>query len=75
MTRRLIGLLITLTLGFLVAPLGTTAQPPPKAPRVGFLYAPAPLSLRDEEAFRYGLHTFGYVVDQNIAIEEHSVSQ
>jgi hypothetical protein len=75
MTRRLIGLLITLALSFLVAPLGAIAQLPPKVPRVGFLYVPAPLSLRDEEAFRYGLHKFGSVAGQNMAIEERSASQ
>jgi hypothetical protein len=75
MTRRLIGLLITPALGFLVAPSGATAQPSPKVPRVGFLYIPAPLSLRDEEAFRHGLHKFGYVVSQNIAIKECSASE
>ena len=75
MTRRLIGLLITLALGFLVVPSGATAQLPPKVPGVGFLYAPAPLSLRDEEAFRHGLHKFGSVVGQHIAIDERSASQ
>ena len=72
MTRRHIGLLITLALGFLVAPLGATAPPPPKVPGVGLLYATAPLSLRDEEAFRHGLHTFNSVVGQHMAIEERS---
>ncbi|MGH8063931.1 MAG: hypothetical protein ACRERE_01585 [Candidatus Entotheonellia bacterium] len=75
MTRRLIGLLITLALGFLVAPLGAIAQLPPKVPRVGILYVPAPLSLRYEEAFKHGLHTFGSVVGQHNAIEERSASQ
>jgi hypothetical protein len=50
MTRRLIGLLINLALGFLVAPLGATAQAPPQVPRVGFLYVPALLSLCYKEA-------------------------
>jgi hypothetical protein len=72
MTRRLIELLITLAPGFLVAPLGATAPPPPEVPGVVFLYAPRPLSLRDEEAFRHGLHTFGSVVGQHMAIEERS---
>jgi hypothetical protein len=75
MTRRLIGLLITLAFGFPVAPLGATAQPSPKVPQVGCLYLPAPLSLRYEEAFQHGLHEFGYVVGQNIAIEERSASK
>ena len=75
MTRRLIGPLITLVLGFLVAPLGAAAPPPLEVPGVGLLYAPAPLSRRDEEAFRHGLHTFGSVVGQHMAIEQRSASQ
>jgi hypothetical protein len=37
MTRGLIGLLITLALGLLVAPLGAEAPPPGKISRVGSL--------------------------------------
>jgi hypothetical protein len=75
MTCRLIGLPITFTVGFLVTPLGTTAQLPPKVPQVRFLYVQTPLSLRYEETFQHGLHTFGYVVGQNIAIDERSASK
>jgi hypothetical protein len=64
MTRRRIGLLSTPALGFLVAPLGATAQPSPKVPRGGLLYIPAPHSLCYEEALRHGLHKFGCVVGQ-----------
>jgi hypothetical protein len=73
MTRCCIGVLITRPLGFFVARLAA-AQPPPKVPRVGFLDVTAPLSLRDAEAFRHGLHECGHVARQNIALEERSTS-
>jgi hypothetical protein len=37
MTRRLIGLLVTLVLGLLVVPLAAEAQPSAKVSRIGFL--------------------------------------
>jgi hypothetical protein len=74
MTRRCIGVLITRALSCLVAPLAATSQLPPKGPPVGFLDVPAPLSLRDVEAFRHGLRTRGYVARQHIALEERSTS-
>jgi putative tryptophan/tyrosine transport system substrate-binding protein len=75
MTRRLIGLLITLTLGFLVAPLATDAQPPGKMTRIGILAAPsdAPERVRNLEAFRQGLRDLGWVEGQNLAMEYRSV--
>src|SRR5919109_4134784 len=75
MTHRFIVLHITPTLGFLGAALGITAQPPPKVPRVRLLFAPAPLSLCYEEAFRHDLHPFGYVVGQKLAIGERSATK
>jgi hypothetical protein len=74
MTRCCIGVLITRVLGCLVAPLAAAAPLPPKGPPVGFLDVPAPLSLRDAEAFRHGLHACGDVARQNIAHEERSTS-
>jgi putative tryptophan/tyrosine transport system substrate-binding protein len=68
MTRRTIGLLITLALGLLMAPLAAEAQRPGKLPRIGVLTplsAPNPLI----EAFRQGLHDLGYVEGHNIHIE------
>lgn len=75
MTRRLIGLLITLALGFLVAPLATAAQPPGKVARIGILAAPAdaPERARNLEAFRQGLRDLGWVEGQNLAMEYRSV--
>jgi putative tryptophan/tyrosine transport system substrate-binding protein len=72
MTRRTIGLLVTLTLSFLVAPLAAHAQPAGKVPRIGYLspgFATDPMRERFLEAFRQGLWELGYVEGQNIAIE------
>jgi putative ABC transport system substrate-binding protein len=73
MTRRLIGLLVTLALGLLVAPLAVVAaQPPAKVPRVGYLSPGSsadPARLRRFEAFRQGLRELGYVEGQSIALE------
>src|ERR671922_2988689 len=71
MTRRLIGLLITLALGLLWAPLLLAAAPPPATvPRIGWLGLGTGSTrpyLRD--AFRQGLRERGWVEGQNIAIE------
>ncbi|MBI5627878.1 MAG: ABC transporter substrate-binding protein [Candidatus Rokubacteria bacterium] len=62
--------IISLVLGFLVAPIMVEAQAPAKVPRIGFL---SPLSPTDNphvlEAFRQGLRELGYVEGQTIAIE------
>ena len=42
MMRRTIGLLITLALGFLVAPLAANAQPAEKVPRIGVIMQGVP---------------------------------
>jgi putative ABC transport system substrate-binding protein len=75
MMRRLIRLLITLVLGFLVAPLATDAQPPGKVARIGLLAAPsdAPERVRNLEAFRQELRDLGWVEGQNLAMEYRSV--
>jgi ABC-type uncharacterized transport system substrate-binding protein len=67
MLRRTIGLLVTLVLGLLVAPLAAEAQPPAKVARIGYLaqIARPPLI----EAFRQELREFGYREGQNLAIE------
>jgi hypothetical protein len=48
MTRRTIGLLVTLALGLLVAPLAAEAQRVDKVSRIGFLVpgSPATVSIR-----------------------------
>jgi putative tryptophan/tyrosine transport system substrate-binding protein len=70
MTRRTIGLLVTLTLAILVAPLATEAQPVGKVWRIGVLQAFSPaVSEPFVEAFRQGLRELGYVEGQNLAGE------
>jgi putative tryptophan/tyrosine transport system substrate-binding protein len=65
-------LLITLTLGILLAPLVTEAQPRMKIPQVGFLrhgrQADAALQRRLDE-FRQGLRELGYIEGQNLVLE------
>jgi putative tryptophan/tyrosine transport system substrate-binding protein len=69
MTCRSIGLLVTLALGFLVAPLASQAQPPAKVARIGYLSAVGGAGSPLVEAFRQGLRELGYVEGHNIAIE------
>ena len=70
MTRRCIGLLITLALGLLLAPLAADAQPSTNVHRIGLLVVGSPLAARaNVEAFRQGLRALGYVEGQNLAIE------
>jgi putative ABC transport system substrate-binding protein len=71
MTRRTIGLLLTLALSLLVAPLAAEAQQPARVPRLGILY-PRPLPDPFIEAFRQSLRELGYIEGQNIAIEYRS---
>jgi ABC-type uncharacterized transport system substrate-binding protein len=67
MTRRTIGLIVTLAL--CLAPLAAEAQPPKKVPRLGYL-APAPRSAAGGiDAFREGLRELGHEEGQTIAIE------
>ena len=60
MMRRIIGLIVTLTLGLLVAPLAADAQPAEKVPRIGFL-RPSLASPCRTDAFAQGLRALGYV--------------
>jgi ABC-type uncharacterized transport system substrate-binding protein len=70
MTRRTIGLLDTLTLGLLVAPLAAAAPPLGKVPRIGVLrgggQSPPACS---HAGFLRRLHELGYVEGQNLLIE------
>ena len=70
---RRLGLIVTLALGFLSAPLAPDAQQPGKVHRIGILW-PTSLSAGQPrlEAFRQGLRELGYVEGQNIAIEVRS---
>jgi len=70
MPHRLIGLLVTLILGLLWAPLATDAQPAGKVYRIGWLSPTTSLSGAAElEALRDGLREFGYIEGQNMTIE------
>ena len=60
-----VGLIVTLALSMLAAPLAADAQPAGKVPRIGFLTS----GFSYVEAFRQGLRELGYVEGQHIAIE------
>ncbi len=61
MRLRTIGLVSTLVLGLLAAPLLAEAQQPNKLPRVGFLSTNSRSSESARvEAFRQGLNELGY---------------
>jgi len=64
-----VGLIITLTLGLLTAPLAAEAQQAAKVARIGIL-PPGPISERAHlwAAFRQGLRELGYVEGQNITL-------
>ena len=68
-----VGIIITLTLNLLAAPLCADAQlPGKKIPRIGYLLDGSPfdsVSLSVREAFEQGLHDLGWVVGQDLAIE------
>ena len=74
MTRRTIGLLVTLTLALLVTPLFTAAQPPGKPiPRIGELdVTPRSVNPHRREALLQGLRERGWVEGQTVAIEYRS---
>ncbi len=73
MYPRAAGLIATLALGLLAAPLAADAQPATKVHRIGILLpgSPAPPSTPSAalEAFLQGLRDLGYVEGRNIAIE------
>lgn len=73
MTHPTVGLLLTLVLSLLVAPLAADAQQPTNVPRIGFLSArvtPTPTTPDpNAEAFRQGLRDLGYLEGTNILVE------
>jgi putative ABC transport system substrate-binding protein len=70
MTRRRIGLLITLPFALLVAPLLAAAQPAGKVYRMGVLSAASSSRVDPRhEAFLQGLRELGYVEGKNILME------
>jgi ABC-type uncharacterized transport system substrate-binding protein len=70
MTRRTLGLLVTLPLAILVVSLAVEAQPSAPVPRIGLLclFSPA-IGASMAESFRQGLRDVGYIEGQNIRIE------
>jgi putative ABC transport system substrate-binding protein len=68
MRLRTIGLISTLALGLLAAPLPAEAQQAGKVYRIGFL-SDGPRMRPNFEVFRQGLRELGYIEGQNIVIE------
>ena len=71
MQRSTVGLIVTLVLAILAAPLASEGQQPAKIHRLGFLSAGSPSDERgpNVEAFRQGLRELGWVEGQNFVIE------
>jgi putative ABC transport system substrate-binding protein len=68
-TCRTLGLLVTLTLAILVAPLAAVAQPSTHVHRIGMLVGPAPGGDPYVGAFLEGMRALGYVEGQNLVLE------
>ena len=64
-----VGIIVTLTLGLLLAPLATDAQRPAKVARIGYLSVAGGADSPFAEGLRQGLRELGYIEGQNIAIE------
>jgi putative tryptophan/tyrosine transport system substrate-binding protein len=71
MMRRPLGLLLTVALAFLVAPLAADTQAPAKVPRIGWLASGFPPSEANRQRlpFFQALLALGWVEGQNITIE------
>jgi putative tryptophan/tyrosine transport system substrate-binding protein len=69
MNRRTIGLLVTLALCFLVAPLDAGAPRLVKVPRLGVLWFGDPWDRSLLEAFHQDLRELGWVDGQNLRVE------
>jgi len=72
MKLRTIGLISSLVLGLLAAPLPVEAQLAHKVPRIGYLSGNLAGIPHRIEAFRQGLRDLGYVEGKNIVIEWRS---
>src|SRR4029450_8344275 len=64
-----VGVIVTLTLSLLTAPLAATAQQQGKVPRIGILTPASEASTSLWEAFRQGLRDLGYVEGKTISLE------
>jgi putative tryptophan/tyrosine transport system substrate-binding protein len=65
-----IRLMLTLAIGFLLAPLCADAQQPTKVSRIGLLIPGSASAFAPRiETFRHGLHDLGYVEGQHIMLE------
>jgi ABC-type uncharacterized transport system substrate-binding protein len=65
-----VGVVVTLALAVLVAPLLANAQPRGSMPRIGVLSSSSPSkSGTFLDGFRHGLHELGWVEGQSIAVE------
>jgi ABC-type uncharacterized transport system substrate-binding protein len=75
MTRPTIGLLLTLALSFLAAPLAAEAQPPPHVHRIGVLAHTTPERgglFGPAEAFLEEMRALGYVEGQHLVMERRA---
>src|SRR5215475_12001640 len=68
MRFRTVGIIVTIALSLLWAPLAPHAQPAAKVPRIGFL-RPSLVSPCRTESFAQGLRELGYVEGHTIVIE------
>ena len=68
MKRRSLGLIVSLSLALLVAPLAAEAQPPGKVYRIGFMGTDPPPAPR-WNALLDGLREHGYSEGRNLAFE------
>ncbi len=75
MRLRTIGLISTLVLGLLAAPLPAEAQQAGKVYRIGILRtgSGSPLTSPFYTGVRQGLHELGYIEGQNLVIEYRSI--
>ena len=73
----LIGLIVTLTLRVLVAPLAVDAQAPVKVARIGWLRSTpeTPEWRRNFDAFTQELRDHGYVEGQNVTFAFRSLTE